>query len=358
MVKRVVIMAGGTGGHVFPALAVADELRARGVEVSWIGTEKGMESDVVPAAGLEIDWISMSGIRGKGVLGWLKAPMLILKAVSEAKAIMKKRQPDAVLGMGGFAAGPGGVAAWLTGAPLIIHEQNSIAGMTNKLLSRFARKVLIAFPGAFSGRKVIDVGNPLRGPIVELEAPEKRFAGRSGALRVLVIGGSLGAVALNKTLPQTIALLQGKMSLDVWHQTGKRNLDETLQFYADAGAQGKVVPFIENMAEAYAWADIVVCRSGALTVAELAAAGVGSVLVPYPHAVDDHQTTNADYLVKNGAAVCIQQNDVKAETLAALFEEFAADRDRLLNMAKAARELARPDATRVVADMCLEVANV
>lgn len=355
---RVVIMAGGTGGHVFPALAVADELRSRGAQVSWIGTEKGMESEVIPKAGIEIDWISMSAIRGKGVFGWLKAPFRILNAISEAKAIMKKRQPNVVLGMGGFAAGPGGVAAWLSGVPLLIHEQNSIAGMTNKFLSRIATKVMIAFPGAFVGEKVVDVGNPLRGPIVEVDTPEMRFANRQGPLKVLVIGGSLGAVALNKTVPETIAHLSNAVLLDVWHQTGKRNLQETEEFYRQTGATGRVVPFIENMAEAYAWADIVVCRAGALTVAELAAAGVGSILVPFPHAVDDHQTTNAKYLVDNGAAVCVQQNDLTKDVLASLLTEYANDRDKVLQMAKAARELSRPNATRVAADLCVECANV
>ena len=355
---RVLIMAGGTGGHIFPALAVADELRAKGAEIIWMGTKQGMESDVVPKAGIEIDWISMSGIRGKGLSGWLKAPFKVMKAISEAVSIVRKRKPDVVLGMGGFAAGPGGVAAWLTGTPLLVHEQNSIAGMTNKALSLFARKIMIAFPGAFVGKKVVDVGNPLRGNILKVDAPEKRFAGRTDELRLLVIGGSLGAVALNKTVPEALGQLPDSIRTSIWHQTGKRNLEETQVFYKDAGVEARVVPFIDDMAEAYSWADIVICRAGALTVAELAAVGVGSILVPFPHAVDDHQTTNAKYLVDNDAAVCIQQNDFDASTLAAILTDYTHNRAKLLMMANAARQLARPDATLRVAALCMEVANV
>ena len=356
MTMHVVIMAGGTGGHVFPALAVADELRSRGVSVSWIGTQRGLEADVIPAAGIEIDWISISAVRGKGLSGWLSAPFRILKAVSEAKAIMKRRQPSLVLGMGGFVAGPGGLAAWLSGVPLLIHEQNSIAGMTNRQLSRFAKKVMVAFPNAFSGSKVVNVGNPLRGPIINVEAPEKRFAGRNTGLRILVIGGSLGAAALNETVPQALKSLA--LAYEVWHQTGKRNLEETKTWYAQAGVSGRVVPFIEDMAEAYAWADIVICRAGALTVGELAAVGVGSILVPFPHAVDDHQTTNAQYLVENGAAICIQQADLEAGKLSQLLETYTRDRQKLLSMAIAARALGRPRATKDVADLCMEYAHV
>lgn len=359
MVARVLIMAGGTGGHIFPALAVADELRSRGVEVTWLGTKRGMESDVVPKAGIEIDWISVSGLRGNGLLGWLQAPVKLTRAILQTRKVFKHRQPQAVLGMGGFVTGPGGFVAWMMGCPLFIHEQNSIAGLTNKLLSRFARKVMTAFPSAFAvSGKVINVGNPLRKAITDLPGPEVRFAEHGEQIRLLVVGGSLGAAALNECVPRAIARLDSGHKPQVWHQTGKRNLDDALTHYREAGVEGQVVPFIENMAEAYAWADLVICRAGALTVSELAAVGVGSILVPYPHAVDDHQTGNAKYLVDAQAALCVQQNKLSAESLAETLASLFSDRAKLLSMAQAARELGRPNAARDVADICMEAVRV
>lgn len=359
MVARVLIMAGGTGGHVFPALAVAKELSARGVAVTWMGTRKGLEAEVVPKAGIPIDWVTISGLRGNGALGWLMAPFRLFRALMQARRIISDRNPGAVLGMGGFVTGPGGVAAWLLRKPLLVHEQNSIPGMTNRWLTRIATKVMVAFPHAFGpGIEVIHTGNPLREDILQLPPPEQRFATRTGAARILVIGGSLGAAALNETVPSALQRFAPESRPEVWHQTGKRNLESAQANYAAAGVAARVVAFIDNMADAYAWADLVICRAGALTIAELAAVGVGSILVPYPHAVDDHQTTNAHYLSQAGAALLMQQSALNA---ACLYDELArlcGDRARILVMAQAARQLALPDSTRHVANICMEAAHV
>jgi UDP-N-acetylglucosamine--N-acetylmuramyl-(pentapeptide) pyrophosphoryl-undecaprenol N-acetylglucosamine transferase len=355
---RVLVMAGGTGGHVFPALAVAEELKQRGAIVSWMGTERGMESSVVPKAGFEIDWVNIQGLRGNGLLGWLKAPMRLLKAILQARKIMRQRRPDVVLGMGGFVAGPGGVAARICGIPLVIHEQNSIAGLTNRLLAKIAARVLVAFPDVFAAMNRDYVGNPLRKAIVDSAEPQERMQQGARRLRLLVVGGSLGAAALNEVLPAALALLEQDERPEVKHQTGKAKFDATQQAYNRVNVDAEVMPFIDDMAAAYQWADLVVCRAGALTVSELAAIGVASILIPYPHAVDDHQTTNGQFLVNAGAAEMIQQSALTADVLAQYLRDYKAKPVTLLNMATQARSLAQPKATEVVADICSEVAHV
>lgn len=354
----VLVMAGGTGGHVYPALAVADELSRREVPVVWLGTPKGLEARVVPAAGYPVEWIEVSGLRGKGVVKLLLAPLMLAHALYQAWRVMRRVRPRAVLGMGGFVTGPGGVMAWLNRRPLIIHEQNSVAGLTNRLLAPLAARVLVAFPGSFGAKRPVrQVGNPVRGTIAALPEPQARFAARSeAAIHLLVLGGSLGAAALNRTVPAAIAGLAPETRPVIRHQAGSRDIEGARQAYAGVGVEAEVEPFIEDMAQAYAWADLVICRAGALTVAELAAAGVGAILVPYPHAVDDHQTGNARYLSEAGAGVLIQQAELSVERLQALLAELLDDRPRLLDMARAARELALPDAARRVADSCLELA--
>jgi len=353
--RRVLIMAGGTGGHVFPALATADVLRAQGIEVEWLGTAAGIEADVVPKAGIKLHCIDVRGVRGKGRLKQLLAPFGLLLALWQAFGVLRRVRPDAVLGMGGFASGPGGLVAWLLRCPLVIHEQNAVAGTTNRILARFAARVLQAFPGAFKGANRGEViGNPVRGPILQLAAPEQRFAGRQGPLRLLVVGGSLGAKAINDLIPEVLAMMSPSERPEVWHQSGKRNIDEVLKRYADLGVEGRVVPFIEHMDEAYDWADLVICRAGALTVSELAIAGVASVLVPLPHAIDDHQSANAGFLAEAGAGVRVAQRELDAERLLHLLKDLG-EREKLLNMARAARAQAQPEACERVARVCVEV---
>ena len=354
MSMRILIMAGGTGGHVFPALAVARHLREQGVEVTWLGTQRGLEARVVPENEFAIEYINVAGLRGKGALGWLLAPFRLLYALNQALAVLRRTRPGAVLGMGGFVTGPGGLASWLLRIPLLVHEQNAIAGLTNKLLSRLARHIMQAFPDTFPAQRRAEVtGNPVRADIAALPAPAERFATRSGAMHVLVIGGSLGALALNELLPQAVASLPQDARPSVWHQCGRQHLELTQQAYTDAGIEARIEPFIEDMAAAYAWADLVICRAGALTIAELAAAGVGSILVPYPYAVDDHQTANAAYLEQAGAAITVQQRDLTASLLAGLLQDMHTQRERLLAMAEAARAQAKTDATEIVAQRCM-----
>lgn len=352
----VLVMAGGTGGHVFPALAVARRLRELGLEVVWLGTPTGLEARVVPEAGFPFEAIKVRGLRGSGWKRLLVAPLRVTAAVVAALGVVRRVRPCVLLGFGGFVTGPGGLAGWLSGRPLLIHEQNAIAGFTNKTLARFARRVMEAFPGSLpAGPKLLHTGNPVRAEIAALAAPAERLAGRDGPLRLLVVGGSLGAQALNERLPAALALLPEERRPVVRHQAGGAKQAEAEQAYRAAGVEAEVLPFIEDMAAAYAWADLVVCRAGALTVAELAAAGVASVLVPYPFAVDDHQTANAHYLADAGAAVLIQQRDLNAERLAGLLGDLAADRARLRSMAVAARALAKTDATEQVAAECLAI---
>ena len=344
---NIMIMAGGTGGHVYPALAVAQELARRGHAVSWMGAPDSFESRVVPPQGYPIDFIRVSGLRGKGLMKLLLAPLLVARAMWDALGVLRKRKPDAVLGMGGFAAGPGGVVARLTGIPLLIHESNAAAGMTNRWLARIATRALEAFPGTFAGAAT--VGNPVRAAIQTVPAPSERFKGRGAPGRVLVIGGSQGARALNERLPEALALIPAKERPEVRHQAG-RTLEVAQAAYAKAQVAASVEEFIDDMAAAYAWADVVVCRSGASTVAELAAAGCACILVPFPAAVDDHQTRNAEFLVKAGAAVLMPERTLTAEALARQLRSLLADRARIESMANAARSVAWRDAEHKIAD--------
>jgi len=357
--RPVLIMAGGTGGHVFPALAVAEELAASGVPVSWLGTKRGLEARVVPAAGYPLETLRVSGVRGKGMVRKLLAPFMLVIALLQALSIQVRLRPRAVLGMGGFASGPGGVVAWLLRRPLLIHEQNSVAGLTNKWLAPLARTVMEAFPGSLpASRRALHTGNPVRAGITRMQPPGERLAGRSGALRLLVVGGSLGAQALNETVPAAIARLAETAAFEIYHQSGCAGVESVRQAYTALGVEARAEAFIEDMASAYAWADVVVCRAGALTVAELAVVGVAAVLVPYPHATDDHQTGNARFLADAGAAILLPQPELTAERLASLLADFSSQRSMLLEMACRARELAMPDAARRVASYCLRAAGV
>jgi UDP-N-acetylglucosamine--N-acetylmuramyl-(pentapeptide) pyrophosphoryl-undecaprenol N-acetylglucosamine transferase len=354
----VLIMAGGTGGHVFPALAVAHLLRERRCEVVWVGTRRGLEARVVPANGFSIEWLAVSGLRGKGVLAWLLAPARLTIAALQALGIMRRRQPAVVLGVGGFVTGPGGLAAWLTRRPLLIHEQNAIAGLTNRWLARLSREVLEAFPGSFPASvRTRCIGNPVRREIAALPPPESRFASRSGPIRVLVVGGSLGAARLNTQVPRALALMPPATRPEVRHQAGERGLAQAKEAYAGAGVEARIEPFIEDMAAAYAWADLVVCRAGAITVSELTAAGLGAILVPYPAAVDDHQTHNARFLTDAGAAVLIADRELEPSRLCAELARLTAERSRLLDMARRARARALPDAADELARAVLHAAG-
>lgn len=345
-------MAGGTGGHVFPALAVAQVLRSRGHDVVWMGTPDSFESRTVPAQDIPMEFVRIAGLRGKGALRWLSAPWRMARALLDAAAALRRQQPDVVLGMGGFAAGPGGLMAWLRRVPLVIHEQNAAPGLTNRVLARIARRVLEAFPGTFAGARC--VGNPVRAAVAALPPPAQRqqVAERP---RLLVLGGSQGARMLNEQVPAALAQLSAEQRPQVLHQGG-RTVEAARAAYARHAVNAEVQPFIDDMAAAYAAADLVVCRAGASTVAELAAAGCASILVPYPHAVDDHQTRNAEYLVAAGAALLIQERDLEVTRLAALIAGLLADPARRLQMAQAARAAAWPDAANVIADACLEAA--
>ncbi len=359
MAGGVMIMAGGTGGHVFPALAVADWLRERGVEVTWLGTRTGLEARVVPAAGFAVDWVQVSGLRGKGWAGWLLAPLRLARALLQAVAILRRRRPRAVLGMGGFVTGPGGVASWLLRTPLLVHEQNAVPGLTNRLLARLARRVMEAFPGSFpAATAALHTGNPVRPAIAALPDPAQRPATADAPLHLLVVGGSLGAVAINEVVPAAVAALAPEWRPQIWHQAGERNLEAAQAGYRAAGVSARVEPFIDDMAAAYRWADLVLCRAGALTVAELAAAGVASLLVPYPHAVDDHQTANARWLVEAGGAQLIPQPLLSAGSLAEQLQRLTEDRSRLRTMAAAARRVAMPLATEQVGAECLRLAGL
>jgi UDP-N-acetylglucosamine--N-acetylmuramyl-(pentapeptide) pyrophosphoryl-undecaprenol N-acetylglucosamine transferase len=321
------------------------------VPVQWLGAEGGMETRLVPAHGVAIDTIAVRGVRGKGVATLLAAPMRVLAAVRAAAQVLRRHRPRAVVSFGGYAAGPGGLAAKLAGIPLLVHEQNRAPGLTNRVLAKLARRVLTGFPQTFAREEV--VGNPVRAPIAAISAPAERFAGRNGVPRLLVLGGSQGARALNAALPQALRTLSN-LPVEVRHQCGEKLRADAETAYAQAGIAASVEPFIADMAAAYAWADLVVCRAGALTLAEVCAAGVGSVLVPFPQAVDDHQTRNADYLVERGAAVLLRQDDTLAARLAEVLGALLPDAARRLAMAQAARSLARPDAAARVADAVLE----
>lgn len=356
--RPIMIMAGGTGGHVFPGLAVATTLRRRQHAVVWIGTQRGLESTVVPENGFDIDWITISGIRRRGLSAWLAAPFRIAFSVAQALCIFHRRKPGAVLGFGGFVSGPGGIAAWLTRRPLLIHEQNAIAGTTNRLLSRVAKQVFEAFPDSFPARIDAEwIGNPVRREIAALPPPgERAIAASQRRIRLLVLGGSRGAQALNRVLPEAVEVLADSLRPEIRHQSGAA-ANETAARYAELGVDASVEPFISDMADAYGWADLVVARAGALTVAELAACGVGAILVPFPYAVDDHQTENARRFVAAGAAVLLPERDLDATRLGSELEGLLSDRACLLQMAEKARSQARPDAAEQLADACLRHAG-
>jgi len=354
MSAPVLIMAGGTGGHVFPALAVARVLRERGIPVVWLGAPGSMESRLVPANGFPIEWVRVAGVRGKGLKTWLFAPWRIVKAVAQSLRVLRRVRPRSVLGLGGYVSGPGGIAAWLLRVPLLIHEQNAVAGLTNRALARLASQVLEAFPGSF-GRKIAAraIGNPVRADIAAVADPQARFAGRDGRSRLLVFGGSQGAQRLNSVVPQALARLAAANRPLIRHQTGERGLETARAAYAQAQVEADVLPFIDDMAEAYAWADLAVCRAGAMTVTELQAAGLGAIFVPLGVATDDHQTKNAEVMVNRGAARLIQERDLTPERLGEAIGELINDRQRLLTMAQAARGSRIVDAAAQLADLCI-----
>ena len=356
----IMILAGGTGGHVLPGLAVASVLRDRARTVVWMGTRQGLEARLVPEAGIEMEWISIAGLRGRGPLAWITVPFGVLVALFQALAALRRRRPVAVLGLGGFVSGPGGFAAWLTRRPLLIHEQNAVAGTTNRILARFAKRIFGAFPDSFPATVDAElIGNPVRHSILALPTPSERFASRVGAdtvLRVLVLGGSQGARVLNEQVPAALARLPREIALSVWHQAGL-GLDTATDAYARVGLEPRLDAFIEDMAAAYGWADLVICRAGALTVSELAAAGVGAVLIPFPHAIDDHQLKNATIFASQGAGIVIPESELDPERLARELATFLTDHEALVRLAEAARAQAKPHAAEILADACLELAE-
>jgi UDP-N-acetylglucosamine--N-acetylmuramyl-(pentapeptide) pyrophosphoryl-undecaprenol N-acetylglucosamine transferase len=347
------VMAGGTGGHVYPAMAVADCMITHGWKVVWLCTEGGMENKLIEDKNYSKAMMAMRGVRGKGLLGWILLPMKLAVAFKQSFAAIRQYRPTVVLGMGGFAAFPGGLMAKLLGKPLVIHEQNSIAGLTNKSLAHFANKVLAAFPSAFAHQAEL-VGNPVREEITQLPIPEVRYGQRTGKLKLLIVGGSLGATALNEVLPKALAALPENVRPEVVHQAGEKHIDALQANYYAVGVHAETKAFINNMAEMYAWADVVICRAGALTIAELACVGVASVLVPFPHAVDDHQTYNAKYLSNAGAAKLIQQTEFNVQKATEILRNLT--REVCLEMAIKAKQLAKPEATHTVAKICMEVA--
>ena len=356
--RPILVMAGGTGGHVYPALAVARALEAHSQDIVWLGTHRGLESTVVPNAGIDIEWISVKGLRRKGIAALFIAPFQLAWALLQALGVIFRRRPAAVLGMGGFVSGPGGLAAWLTRRPLVIHEQNAAAGLTNRLLARLARVVLQAFPGSFNSSVVAEtVGNPVREDIAAVAAPADRFNARSGPLRLLVLGGSQGALTLNTTVPAALSKLAADERPVLRHQCGSRTLDIARAAYAEANVEVELVPFIDDMAATYAWADLVVCRAGALTVAELCAVGLPALFIPYPAAVDDHQTANARPMVDAGAAVIIDESMLNADVLAGQLREWLSNRQELLDKAEKAHRLDKPSALARITELCLEQAG-
>jgi UDP-N-acetylglucosamine--N-acetylmuramyl-(pentapeptide) pyrophosphoryl-undecaprenol N-acetylglucosamine transferase len=350
----VLIMAGGTGGHIFPGIAVAQELERRRVPVIWLGGKTGLETRLVPQHGIALETIDISGVRGKGMVTLLRMPFKLAGAVLAARKLIRKHAPRSALALGGYAAAPGGIAARMMKIPLVVHEQNRIPGKTNRLLAKKAVRVLSGFDGVFPGAEW--VGNPVRESIAKIAAPEQRYAARDGALKLLVLGGSQGAQSLNTALPEVLRRRGTKLPVAVRHQCGEAHFDKARNAYLSAGIDAEVVPFEKDMAGAYAWADLVICRSGALTLAELAAAGAPSILVPFPHAVDDHQTRNAEAMVAAGGALLVAEGADFAGRLGKAFESVG-DRARLLAMACAAHTLAKPDAAARIAEICLEVAK-
>ena len=357
MTRPVLIMAGGTGGHVFPALAVAEKLKEKNIPVVWLGTKKGIESTLVVNAGIKIRWLSVVGLRGKSKLSLLLAPIKLLRACLQASWVLMTERPVAVLGMGGFVSGPGGLMSVLFRKPLLIHEQNAIPGLTNRLLVKLADTVIESFPNSFEiSRPVQLVGNPVRNNIINIEQPEKRLEGRDEGLNILVVGGSLGAAILNQTVPEMLSLVGEKKILNVWHQTGKKNYLDTLNHYKKYQVDAKIEAFIDDMAAAYQWADIVICRAGAMTISELAMAGVASILVPYPYAVDDHQTANARFLADKDAAMLLPQEQMSAERLKTIILNL--NREKIIQMSEAAKSVSKPEAANKVAELCLQAGGL
>ena len=352
MSKTLLVMAGGTGGHIFPALAVAEKMRERGWRVVWMGNPEGMEARRVPQHGFEMVWVKFGALRGKGILRKLLLPLNLLKGFWQALKAIRQVRPDVVLGMGGYITFPGGMMAALLGKPLVVHEQNSVAGLANRVLAGVADRVVTGFPEVL--KQGAWVGNPVRPEIAALPAPADRLKDRGGSLRLLVIGGSLGAKALNEMIPQGLARLNADELPQIVHQAGEQHLDALKANYAAVGIHAHCVAFIDDMAGAYEWADLVICRAGALTIAELAAAGVPAILVPFPHAVDDHQTSNARFLVNVGGAFLLPQGELSPDSIA-LIRNYS--RSQLLEMAEKARSMAKPDATEEVANICSEVAK-
>jgi UDP-N-acetylglucosamine--N-acetylmuramyl-(pentapeptide) pyrophosphoryl-undecaprenol N-acetylglucosamine transferase len=353
MSRTILIMAGGTGGHIYPGLAVADALRAQGWNIVWLGAPNSMEAELVPKHGYPVAWVNFSGVRGKGLVRLLTMPFTLLRALGQSADAIFRHRPDVVLGMGGYITMPGGLMAAILRRPLVIHEQNSIAGMSNKVLAKLATRVLSGFPDVLKNTQWC--GNPVRADIATVAEPQVRFANRSGKLNVLVVGGSLGAQALNEALPKALAMMSDQERPNVLHQTGKKHFETVQKLYEKSGMKVDIRAFLDDMANQYANADVVICRAGALTIAELAAAGVASVLVPFPYAVDDHQTYNARFLSEQGAAVLLPQTELSAEKLALLLREL--DREKLKVMAMAARALAKPEATQSVVNVCKELAT-
>ncbi len=354
----IMIMAGGTGGHVFPGLAVAQEIRSRACAVVWMGTRQGLEARLVPDAGIDVEWISVSGLRGRGALAWLAAPFRLSLAIIQAFLAVRRCRPAAVLGLGGFVSGPGGVAAWLARRPLLIHEQNAVAGTTNRLLARIAGRVFEAFPCSFpEGVHAQLVGNPVRREILDLAPSAQRVQIRTGsALRLLILGGSQGARVLNQRVPQALAMLRAEIELEIWHQAG-RGLEEARRAYSACDLEPRLEEFVDDMASAYGWADLVICRAGALTIAELAAAGLGAILVPYPYAIDDHQVLNAESFTSRGGGIVIPESEFTADRLAGELIALLEDRTNLVGFAEKARAQALPGAVTTLADACLEFAE-
>jgi UDP-N-acetylglucosamine--N-acetylmuramyl-(pentapeptide) pyrophosphoryl-undecaprenol N-acetylglucosamine transferase len=358
-VGPIMIMAGGTGGHVFPGLAVAEALRARHCDVVWLGTQRGLEARVVPALGIDVEWISIAGVRGRGAAAWLVAPFRILSAVLQTFGAFRRRRPAAVFGMGGFVAGPGGLAAWLARKPLVLHEPNAIAGTTNRLLAPLAARVFTSFPDTFPPSERVEViGTPVRGSFTATDTPRERLRARSSERRrLLIVGGSQGARILNRTVPAALALLPESQRPEVWHQAGRLTVEEARAAYAAAGIAARIDTFIEDMPSAYRWADLVVARAGGSTLAELAIVGVGAILVPLANAIDDHQTANARHFASAGAAVSMPESGLTAPALARVLGERLGDVEKLVAMADAARAQAHPDAADRLASACLELAE-
>ncbi len=350
MTKRIVIMAGGTGGHIFPALAVAQFLQTQGWQVSWLGTKAGLESRVIPGNGIEIDWLSVSGVRGKGILSKVSAIFKLAKSCAEARKILKQRKPDVVLGMGGFVAAPGGLMARMLKIPLIIHEQNRVVGTTNRLLAKIATKVLQGFPNSFISKfDAVCTGNPLRKSFVDAI---KQTNSNNEVLKILIVGGSQGAKALNENVPNAIALLQN--AVQVRHQTGSAMQNEVAETYKKLNLNAEVTAFIEDMAATYSWADLIICRAGAMTISEVAAMGIPAIFIPLLNAIDDHQTANAKYLTEAGAAILLKQSDLTAENLAQQIEKLC---ENLPQRQEIAQSLAYLNATETVANICISEAK-